>query len=181
MAGTTFVALLRGINVGGRTLIRMAALRELIEALGFEDVETYIQSGNVIFDSPDADAKQVARRIEEAMERGHGLRPAVILRTPRDLGRIAKTSPFLAAGAPAAKLHVVFLDRAPAKSATTKLDPDRSPGDEWSLRGRDLYLHLPEGAGRSKLTLDYLERTLGVRGTQRSWKTVLELAARSAR
>ena len=181
MARSTFVALLRGINVGGRTLIRMADLRALFESLGFADVETYIQSGNVVFESSGEDATTVAGRIEDAIEREHGLRPTVVLRTPGELARIAKANPLLAAGAPESKLHVVFLDRGPAKGAAARLDPERSPGDELVLKGRELFLHLPNGAGRSKLTLDYLERTLGVRGTQRSWKTVLELAARGAR
>jgi uncharacterized protein (DUF1697 family) len=181
MPGSTFVALLRGINVGGRALIRMAELRELFEALGFDDVETYIQSGNVVFSSPAAGTTTIAARIEDAIAREHGLRPAVILRTPRELATITTSNPLLARGAPEPKLHVVFLDRAPAKEAGARLDPERSPGDQLALRGRELFLDLATGAGRSKLTLAYLERTLGVRGTQRSWRTVLALAELSAR
>ena len=101
MARSTFVALLRGINVGGRTLIRMADLRDLFESLGFD-----IQSGNVVFESSGADATKVAGRIEDAIEREHGLRPSVIVRTPVELAKIAKANPFLAAGAPESKLHV---------------------------------------------------------------------------
>ncbi len=176
----TFVALLRGINVGGRTLLRMAELRELCEGLGFEDVETYIQSGNVIFDSRIADPAKVAASIEKRIARDFDLRPAVIVRTPAELAKVVGGSPFLP-GADEAKLHVVFLDRAPAKGAAAGIDLERSPGDDAVLRGREFYLHLPNGAGRSKLTLDYLERVLGVRGTQRNWKSVLALVERSRR
>ncbi|HEU0246772.1 MAG TPA: DUF1697 domain-containing protein [Gaiellaceae bacterium] len=173
----TFVALLRGINVGGKSLISMAELRALLSSLGFEDVVTYIQSGNVVFRSAIADEAAVAAELEREIAGALDVSPSVLLRTPGELETIAASNPFLSRKADVTKLHVVFLDRAPAASAAAELDPERSPPDEFALKGRDLFLHLPNGAGRSKLTLDYLERVLGVRGTQRNWKTLLELLA----
>ncbi len=169
---STLVALLRGINVGGRNSVPMADLRSVLETLGLEDVTTYIQSGNVVFRSYDS-AKAIASRMEKAIEDAFGLRPAVLIRTTAELAKIVESSPF----ADTAKVHVVFLDRKPAAQDAARLDPGRSPPDSFELVGRELYLLLPNGAGRSKLSVDYLERTLGVRATQRNWNTVLKLLA----
>jgi uncharacterized protein (DUF1697 family) len=166
------VALLRGINVGGRNSIPMAGLRSALEELGLEDVMTYIQSGNVLFRSR-TPVRTLPARIEEAIADAYGVRPAVVLRTPAELQRVVDSTPFT----DSAKAHVVFLDRKPTAAAAARLDPDRSPGDVFDLVGRELYLHLGNGAGRTKLTGDYLERTLGVRGTQRNWNTVVKLLA----
>jgi uncharacterized protein (DUF1697 family) len=114
----------------------------------------------------------LARQIEDAVEGAFGIRPTVILRTPDELAAVAGSCPF----ANTSGVHVVFLERAPDPALASSLDLDRSPPDTWVLLGRELYLHLPHGAGRTKLTLDYVERVLGVRGTQRNWNTVLKLA-----
>jgi uncharacterized protein (DUF1697 family) len=169
-AHRTLVALLRGINVGGRNSVPMAGLRSVLEELGLEEVTTYIQSGNVLFRSQ-APVKSLPARMEDAISDAFGVRPAVLLRTPAELAKVADSNPF----ADTAKVHVVFLDRKPAAKHAARLDPDRSPPDAFELVGRELYLHLPTGAGRTKLTGDYLERTLGVRGTQRNWNTVVKL------
>ena len=174
MSGSrALVALLRGINVGGRNSVPMAGLRSLLEdELGFEDVATYIQSGNVLFRSR-TPVKTLPTRIEEAIAQTYGIRPAVVLRTPAELETVVQSAPF----ADTAKLHVVFLDRKPSANAAARLDPDRSPGDAFELIGRELYLHLGNGAGKTKLTGEYLERSLGVRGTQRNWNTIVKLLA----
>jgi uncharacterized protein (DUF1697 family) len=177
---TTFVALLRGINVGGRSLVSMADLRTLLTSLGFEDVVTYIQSGNVVFRSPITDEDEVTAKLEQEIAGAFDVSPAVLVRTPDELETIAAANPYLARGAELSKLHVVYLDRVPATSAAGELDPERSPPDEFTLRGREIFLRLPNGAGRSKLTLDYFERVLGVRGTQRNWNTLLKLIELSA-
>ncbi len=176
---TTHVALLRGINVGGRAMVPMAELRSLLSTLGLVDVETYIQSGNVVFRSTETDGAELVSRIEAAITESFALTVTVMLRTPAELAELVGRNPFLADEPDLAKLHVVFLDREPSADAVAGLDPDRSPGDRWKVRGREIYLHLPGGAGRTKLTLDYFERRLGVRGTARNWRTVLELLARS--
>jgi uncharacterized protein (DUF1697 family) len=177
---TTFVALLRGINVGGRSLVSMADLRTLLTSLGFEDVVTYIQSGNVVFRSAIADEDQLAATLEQEIAGTFDVSPAVLVRTPGELETIAAANPYLTRNAELSKLHVVYLDRVPATNAAGGLDPERSPPDEFTLRGREIFLRLPSGAGRSKLTLDYFERVLGVRGTQRNWNTLLKLIELSA-
>jgi uncharacterized protein (DUF1697 family) len=170
----TFVALLRGINVGGRNRLPMGELRAALSTLGLEDVSTYLQSGNVVFRSP-GEGKQLAAGIEQRIAEVFGLKIAVLLRTPAELRKIAAGNPFLQDEADLAKLHVVFLDGTPTAAVAAKLDPDRSPPDRFSLRDRELYLHLPNGAGRSKLTIDYFERLLEVKATARNWKTLTKL------
>jgi uncharacterized protein (DUF1697 family) len=177
----TFVALLRGINVGGKTMVSMPELRSLFESLGHEDVRTYVQSGNVVFRTSSDDREALSAELEERIGSAFGVSPAVLLRTPKELAEIAAGNPFLERESDPLKLHVVFLSAPPAADAVEELDPSRSPGDEFSVRGREIYLHLPNGAGRSKLTIDYFEKRLGVRGTARNWRTLnklIELAGR---
>jgi uncharacterized protein (DUF1697 family) len=171
----TFIALLRGINVGGKAMIPMPELRSLFASMGLEDVTTYIQSGNVVFSSPTGDAQALARAIEERIAEAVGLGTTVLLRTPAELAEIAESNPYLGRGADLSKLHVVFLSAPPEADAVAELDPARSPPDEFAVRGREIYLRLPNGAGRSKLTIDYFEKRLGVRATTRNWKTLTKL------
>jgi uncharacterized protein (DUF1697 family) len=171
----TFAALLRGINVGGKNMVPMAELKPALESLGLEDVVTYIQSGNVVFTSSKRSARAVAADVERQIGKVFGIDVAVLLRTPPQLKKIAAANPFMTKGADRSKLHVVFLDRAPAKAKIAKLDADRSPPDEFAVDGREIYLLLPNGAGRSKLTIDWFERGLGVRATARNWKTLEKL------
>jgi uncharacterized protein (DUF1697 family) len=169
-----FAALLRGVNVGGRSMVPMRDLVALFESAGYESVASYIQSGNVVFTSDQTDEKRVAVGLETAIAKRFGLRTTVMLRTHRELEKVAAATPF------DEKVHVVFLDRAPTRKAVEALDPGRSPGDRFAVKGREVYLSLASGAGRTKLTLDWLERGLGVAGTQRNWNTVLKLAELTA-
>lgn len=173
----TFVALLRGINVGGKNKIPMSELKSLFGSLGLEDVVTYIQSGNVVFRSPTGDEQALAARLGQRIDEVFGVDVTVLVRTAAELEAIAKHNPFLKGGADPSKLHVVLLDRPPAASAIAELDPGRSPPDEFSVHGREIYLRLPNGAGRSKLTIDYFERRLGVDATARNWNTLTKLLA----
>jgi uncharacterized protein (DUF1697 family) len=166
-----FVALLRGVNVGGKAKVPMAALRAALTEDGFEDVATYIQSGNVVFRAP-GDRKALARRIEQRITTDFGVSPKVILRTPAELARIVERNPF---GRDASHVHVLFLGSRPTAKAIRTLDPERSPGDELAVDGSQIYLYFPNGSGRTKLTLDYFERKLGVEGTARNWRTLLKL------
>jgi uncharacterized protein (DUF1697 family) len=168
---TLLVALLRGVNVGGRTMIPMPSLKASLEDLGHEDVVTYIQSGNVVFESR---VKDPAKEIEERIAEDFGVSVTVVLRTPAELKKVVKANPFPEVKE-GRKLHVTFLRDKPAKAAVDALDPDRSPPDELVLKGRDLYVHYPNGQAKTKLTNDWVERTLGVRGTARNWNTVLKL------
>jgi uncharacterized protein (DUF1697 family) len=172
----TYAALLRGINVGGARKVQMTDLADVFDSLGHVDVRTYIQSGNVVFRSSKAE-RTIATALEAAIDTRFGLDIRVMLRSHDELIAIAAGNPFPEAAAEPKRLHVVFLDRAPAKGAIGRVEPERSPGDSFELAGRDLYLHLPDGAGRTTLTLGYLEKRLGVAGTQRNWNTLLKLIA----
>jgi uncharacterized protein (DUF1697 family) len=169
-----FAALLRGVNVGGRGKLSMPELVEAFESLGHEDVRSYIQSGNVVFRSRISNEGRVSAALEREIADSFGLETKVILRTHSELQAIAAASPFDEA------VHVVFLDGRPDPAAVAALDPERSPGDRFEVAGREIYLSLASGAGRTKLTLDWLERRLGVTGTQRSWNTVLKLVELTA-
>jgi uncharacterized protein (DUF1697 family) len=177
----TLVALLRGINVGGKNTIPMSKLKSLLWSLGLQDVVTYIQSGNVVFRSPTGDARGIADDIERQIAKNFGVSVTVLLRTPAELRAVAGSNPFLSGEADPSKLHVVFLSDRPAVKAVAGLEPKRSPPDELSVRGREIYLHLPNGSGRSKLTIDYFERRLGVAATARNWNTLIKLIALTQR
>ncbi len=173
----TYAALLRGINVGGRAKIPMRELAELFGSLGHGEVTTYIQSGNVVFRSASGKPAGIVCGLEDAISERFGLTVTVILRTPAELVSIAAANPFPEAEREPSKLHVLFLDRKPEASAIAGLDPNRSPGDHFSAAGREIYLRFPAGSGKTKLTLDWFERQLGVKGTARNWNTLLRLIA----
>jgi uncharacterized protein (DUF1697 family) len=171
----TYVALLRGVNVGGARKLPMKELAPALAGLGFEDVRTYIQSGNVVFRAPVGARAKLVSQVEKTIEGTFALDVTVMLRTPAELARVVDGNPFLDTKAAVSKLHVVFLDRKPAKAAIAKLDPERSPPDEFDVRGTEIYLRFPDGYGRTKLGADYFERTLGIRATARNWRTVTKL------
>lgn len=171
------VALLRGINVGGKNKLPMKVLVPLVEAAGGQQVRTYIQSGNVVYRATAAVARTMATMLAEAIERECGLTVPVVARTAKELSAALADNPFLAEGADEKTLHVGFLAKRPTKAAAAALDPDRSPGDRFFLRGRELLLHFPNGVARTKLTSAYLDRTLGTTVTVRNWRTVNKVAA----
>lgn len=172
---TTHIALLRGINVGGNNRLSMTALGAAFADAGCTDVSTYIQSGNVVFTAAPRSIKQLPRLVPELIAKRHGITTPVVLRTAAELAAAIDNNPFLQAGADPATLHIGFLSDIPTPERIAALDPHRSPGDTFHLRGRDLYLHLPNGVARSKLTNAYLDATLGTTSTLRNWRTVLKL------
>ncbi len=172
---TTYVALLRGVNLGAHNKVPMAALRSLVESLGHDDVQTYIQSGNVVFRSA-AKRGELADDLETAIAGEFGVKTAVVLRTEQELGTTLAGNPFVAGGADEKALHVVFLGSAPTRASAKNLDPDRSPPDEFAVVGAEVFLHSPNGFGRSKLSVDWFERILGRPATIRNWRTVTKLA-----
>jgi len=166
----THISLLRGINVGGNKKIPMADLKALYESLGFSAVITYIQSGNVIFDAESADSAELIARIEAAIAQRFGFDVTVLLRTADGLRRILDNNPF--PGADPAKLHVLFLATAPDPAVAAALHVPAADGEEWLLAGRAVYLHYPNGSGRSKMTGAFFERALGVAASARNWNSV---------
>jgi uncharacterized protein (DUF1697 family) len=178
---TTWVALLRGINVGGRNRVPMSDLRALVERLGHRQVSTYVQSGNVVFCS-EAEEPALVAGIESALRETFGFDVAVVLRNRDELARIAQAHPFAGQEPEAAKLHVFFLGATPSAGAVGGFETDRFAPDTLVVVGREVYVHYPKGQGRSKLTIDRVERALGTLATGRNWRTVgklVELAARS--
>ncbi len=165
----TQVALLRGVNVGGRNAVPMAALRDCFTALGHTDVETYIQSGNVVFTSR---AKVMPRSLEQAIERQFGFPVPVVVRTPAQLTAVLDANPF--PGADPSKLHVGFLVRRPTPSEVAGVDAARYLPEELTVVGTEIYFLLPNGMGNAKLP-PYVGRRLGIATTARNWSTVTKL------
>ena len=171
---TTYVALLRAINLGSRNKVSMADLRTLFGALGFEDVSTYVQSGNVVFRGRGA-AADVTAAIEDRIRSELGLDVTVLVRTGAQLAKLVDANPFAGRDVDPATLHVTFLAEKPASARVRGLDPARSEPDEFRVAGREVYLRCPNGYGRSKLTNAYFEKGLGVAATTRNWRTVTKL------
>lgn len=170
-----YVALLRGINVGGRNKLPMADLKEMFEKAGCKQVQTYIQSGNLIFNAPPDLVARLPEIIGGEIIDKFGYSIPIVTRAGDEMGRIIRENPFLSAGADEKKLHVVFLADPPDETRTAALDPDRSPLDEFFLHGREIYLHLPNGVGRTKFTNAYFDSKLGTISTVRNWRTTLKL------
>lgn len=169
------VALLRGVNVGGRARLSMGELRSTLANNGLEDVQTYLQSGNVVLESGERSPAGLAGEIETAIATGFGLEIRVVVRMREDLVVVTRSHPFLDAESDPTRIHVVFLKSVPDPTSVEALDPNRSPPDQFEVKGREIYVRYPNGQGRSKLSLDYFERVLGVAGTARNWNTVTRL------
>jgi uncharacterized protein (DUF1697 family) len=169
------VALLRGINVGGKNKLPMKDLVAIFVAAGCTDVQTYIQSGNVVFKAPTAVAKRLPSVVKAALSDRTGYRVPVVMRTVDELDGVAQNNPFLKAGREPDTLHVAFLADIPKPARVAAIDLDRSPPDELDVRGREIYLRLPNGVAPSKLTNAYFDATLGTTSTFRNWRTVLKL------
>jgi uncharacterized protein (DUF1697 family) len=171
----TYVALLRGINLGARNKVSMVDLRALLADLGAEDVATYVQSGNVVFRSANNPGK-LTDAIEKQIRRDLGLDVTVLVRTQRQLAKLAAANPFAHDVSDPTKLHVTFLADKPDQARVRKLDPTLFKPDELRVIGQEVYLHCPNGYGRSKLSNAYFEKQLDVRATTRNWRTVTKLA-----
>jgi uncharacterized protein (DUF1697 family) len=170
-----FVALLRGINVGGKNALPMKDLAGMFAGAGCMNVRTYIQSGNVIFEAP-AGTSSVAEIVTKRIEKRFGYRIPVILRTSQQLLKTIRDNPFLAAGAPEKALHVYFLADAPKAGAIATLDAGRSAPDAFHVHGQEIYLHVPNGMARTKLTNAYFDSKLSTTCTARNWATVLKVS-----
>jgi uncharacterized protein (DUF1697 family) len=171
-----WVALLRGVNVGGKNLLPMRDLARDLEDIGCQSVTTYIQSGNVVFSMSGVKAPQLAERIGQTILDRHGFQPQVHLLTVNDLEKAVSLNPFPDASADPKTLHLAFLSEKPAPAKLRSLDTVKAASERYSLVGKFLYVHTPEGVGRSKLAAS-LERLLGVSATARNWRTVNKLLA----
>ena len=174
-APETYVALLRGINVGGKHLLPMKQLVELFTAAGCVNVRNYIQSGNIVLSAPAKVLQGLPALMSRNIEQRFGFSAPVILRSREELAEIARSNPFLKAGLPQNTLHVYFLADLPSADAVKSLDANRSAPDRFHVGGREIYLHLPNGMARTKLTGAYFDSKLSTIATARNWATVLKL------
>jgi uncharacterized protein (DUF1697 family) len=162
---------MRGINVGGKAKIAMADLRAALEAAGYENVQTYIQSGNVAFDTKRAAPATLAKTIEKLVASASGVDCTVVVRTGAEMAKIAAAHPF-PKNAPAKFVYVMFCDGIPKG----KLELPAGASEQFVVAGRDIFGYYPDGYGTTKVGNTYLERKLGVRATGRNWNTVQKLA-----
>jgi uncharacterized protein (DUF1697 family) len=170
------ICMLRGVNVGGHNMIKMDALKALCVSLKLKDPQTYVQSGNVIFRTEEKDQEKLTRRIQDAIEKAHGFRPGVMLRTAVELREIVARNPFAKrSGIEPGKLLVNFLAADPGKLAREKALAIKIGPEEMHLVGREAYIYFPNGQGRSKFPWAPIERALGTSGTGRNWNSVTKM------
>jgi uncharacterized protein (DUF1697 family) len=169
----TYIALLRGINVGGNNPLPMKELREILASLGCENVRTYIQSGNAAFAS-DSDRDTLTGAIRSAIEKRFGFSPKILLLSNERLVEIAASNPFSEAEQNPKFLHVWFLADNPRNPDLDKLNNTKTNSEKFSLGQGAFYLYTPDGLGRSKLA-GHVEKCLGVDVTARNWRTVTKL------
>jgi len=178
MTMNTFISLLRGINVSGQKRLLMPDLKALFESLGFQQVITYVQSGNVIFDSPDAGRAEISARIENGILQSFGYRVPVLIRAGNDFQRIIQENPFIhRQGVDLERLYVTFLAAPPAEKSLAIIDIPAGFSDEFVSSGAEIYLHVPGGYGRTILSNNFFEKKLDRVATTRNWKTVNALFA----
>jgi uncharacterized protein (DUF1697 family) len=171
-----YIAMVRGINVGQHKRMKMEKLRASCEALGFDQVATYIQSGNVVFKGPRLSPVAVSQKIEKRIADDFGFEADVITRTLDEFNKIIRANPLLKeSGVDESRLHVVFLSGAPEAQAIEKLDSLTLPPDRVRVSGREIYFYFPNGVSGSSLWKHNLDRVLSVAGTMRNWRTVCTL------
>ena len=170
----TCIALIRGINVGGKNTLPMKDLAALLQDIGAERVRTYIQSGNAVFQSADKSAPLLAAKLKGRIDKRFGFSPQVLVLGLDAMERAIKQNPFPEAEESPGSLHLGFLASAPKSADLQKLDTLRTASERFHLTDRVFYLHTPDGFGRSKLPAG-AEKLLGVPVTYRNWKTVCKL------
>ncbi|MEY4925681.1 MAG: hypothetical protein RI894_117 [Bacteroidota bacterium] len=182
------ISILRGINVGGQKKILMADLKTLYQQLGFRDVATYIQSGNVVFETEFAEeetqkkaaGEKLAKKIELAIFEKYNFQVPVLILTKKELNEAIQNNPFLTEkGILLDKLHITFLAEIPEPALVDKIKDLDFQQDRFIISGKNVYIYCPESYGNSKLTNNFFENKLKVKATTRNWKTLNELAAMS--
>lgn len=170
----TYIALFRGINVGGHNRLPMKELRSLMGDLDYQNVESYIQTGNVIFQTEENDIRQLSGDISAAVDKNHGFEPHVLILTLEELKDAVESNPFPEAESDPKSLHLNFLVSAPSDPDLESLDNYKKESERFKLKDRVFYLHAPEGIGRSKLA-GKTEKLVGVSMTGRNWRTVQKI------
>jgi len=170
---STYIAMLRGINVSGHKTIKMEQLRECFAGLGFSNVKTYVQSGNIVFGAAKNSPAQLTKIIKQQISRDFGISVPVFLRTSKEMTEVIQRNPFPKdPSVDQSKLHVTFLSDAPAKAALDHIKPLAAQSEKIQIIGREIYLYCPDGYGSTKLSNTAIEKKLSVGATTRNWKTV---------
>ena len=170
----TFIALFRGINVGGNNRLPMKELVSVLDGLGLKNVRTYIQSGNVVFQSATSNAVKLSRDIRAAIEESHGFAPHVLILSVREFQKAIASNPFPEGEGEPKSLHLFFLESIPDNPDMDRLDRLKTDREEFRLVDAIFYLHTPDGIGRSKLAAS-VEKAMGVALTARNWRSVTKI------
>ena len=170
---TRFVSLLRAVNLGSHNKLRMPDLVKCYESLGLRNVQSYIQSGNVVFNADGQDRSDIEQEIEAAIAKAFGVGTPVMVRTSKEMTAVVANNPFPPSYAE--KLAVAFLSSPSERPNLEAIERSIGPGEQIKLAGAEAYLYYPNGQGRSKMTNTLLERRLGVTATVRNWRTVNKL------
>jgi uncharacterized protein (DUF1697 family) len=174
MSGKVFIALFSGINVGGNRIVKMAELKAVFESLGFAEVATYVQSGNVVFRAKKGDGAALTKEIEAAFEKKWGFNSRIMVRDASWFERLVKDNPYPEVGGEPTKLHAYVLEREPTEEEAKRLADKCTGPERFEIKGDVLYLHAPDGLGKSVFA-NLIPRTLKVPGTARNWRSVLAL------
>jgi len=171
-----YVAMLRGVNVTGHNSIKMEQLRELCDRLGFQKVETYVQSGNIVFQTKTENPARLSKRMSESILDSFGFQASVIVRTSKEMENVVANNPFLKEkDVDSSKLHVTFLRDIAQGSSLKTLEKLATSQDRFYPASREIYLYCPEGYGRTTLSNNAIEKALSVTATTRNWRTTKTL------
>ncbi len=172
-----YISLLRGINVSGKNKIKMAELKEMFFSLGFENVITYIQSGNVIFSSQEKNKKDIEKKIKEEILKQWNFDVPVLIKTVEEFKNVVENNPFIEKdeNIDITKLHLTFLKEIPLEEHLEKIKTYSFSPDEFIIDDKNVFVHCPNGYGRTKIHNNFFERKLKVEATTRNWKSILKL------
>jgi uncharacterized protein (DUF1697 family) len=171
-----FIAILRGINVSGKNIIKMENLREVLIKLGLKDVKTYIQSGNIVFKSNITDCKILSENIHQCIEDSFGFNVPVQVLSSKDIKETIENNPYIGINSvDTTHLHVTFLAEIPDETRIAELSKNTFNLDSFKWKNKTIYLHCPGGYGNTKLSNGFFENKLKISATTRNWKTVNEL------
>ena len=171
----TYIAILRGINVSGHKIIKMAELREHLASLGFSNLTTYIQTGNIVFQSEEKESAELEEMIHQNIKDNYGFDVPVIVRTKIEWNAVIDRFPFNLDSYDIKRIGVVYLKERATHIPTDEIDKFRAAKDELVYEDKEIYLYMPDGFGNSKLTNNVFEKKLNVSTTTRNWKTTMKL------
>jgi uncharacterized protein (DUF1697 family) len=172
----TYIALFRGINVGGKNVLPMKELVAMLESIGAQNVKTYVQSGNAVFQSEETSAPTLSNTISITIKKRRGFKPQVLMLELEELQKAVESNPFPEAESEPKTLHLHFLDSVPKNPDFDALESIKTDRERFVLKDSVFYLHAPDGIGRSKLAAN-TEKLLGVSMTSRNWRTVCKVIA----